>query len=96
MRLRYTNRANTDVKLALDWYEKQRMGLGFDFLDCLEKSILEIISYPEMHELSYGNFRRCIIKRFPFSIFYTIENEEIVIHSIFNNRQDPQKKPEVN
>ena len=36
MILRYTDRSKDDVDLAFAWYEKQRRGLGFEFLDCVE------------------------------------------------------------
>jgi plasmid stabilization system protein ParE len=92
--LRYTQRAKNDVEFAFEWYEKQRRGLGFEFLDCIEIAIKTILAYPEMHQLCYSNFRRCVIRRFPFSIFYTIiEDKEIIIHSVFDNRQDPMKQP---
>ncbi len=39
MKLRYTARAKDDIELALAWYERQRRGLGFEFLDCVEASI---------------------------------------------------------
>ena len=29
----------------------------------------------------------------PFSVFYTIESDEIVVHSVFDNRQHPEKRP---
>ena len=93
MRLRYTQRAKQDVAVAFEWYEKQRRGLGFEFLDCIEIAIKDILAFPEMYKLCYLNFRRCVIRRFPFSIFYTIEDKEIVVHSVFNNRQDPKKLP---
>ncbi len=93
MRLRYTRRAKHDVEFAFEWYEKQRRGLGFEFLDCIEIAIKGILTFPEMHQLCHSNFRRCVIRRFPFSIFYTIEDKEIVIHSVFDNRQDPKKRP---
>ncbi len=93
MNLKYTNRAEDDVELAFRWYEIQRRGLGFEFLDCIEAAISSIIRFPEMYERSYSNFRRCVIRRFPFSIFYSIENNLIVIHSVFDNRQDPDKRP---
>jgi hypothetical protein len=32
MRLRYTSRALNDLVIAFEWYEEQRRGLGFDFL----------------------------------------------------------------
>jgi len=93
MILSYTDRAKDDVELGFEWYEKQRRGLGFEFLDCIEMSVNNILKFPDLYAESYSNFRRCVIRRFPFSIFYTIEGEEIVIHSIFDNRQDPKKQP---
>ncbi len=93
MELRYTDRSKVDLKLAISWYERQRKGLGFDFLDCVEVALQNIIGNPEIYQIRYSNFRGCVIRRFPFSIFYTIETDEIIVHSIFDNRQDPQKRP---
>lgn len=93
MILRYTDRSKDDVDLAFAWYEKQRRGLGFEFLDCVEVSLNNILSFPEMYERIYSDYRRCVVRRFPFSVFYTIEGDEIVIHSVFDNRQDPKKRP---
>jgi plasmid stabilization system protein ParE len=93
MMLRYTDRSRDDLELAFAWYERQRRGLGFDFLDCVETAIRNIITYPEMYQIRYKVFRGCPIRRFPFSIFYTIEQNEIVVHSIFDNRQDPKRRP---
>ena len=93
MILRYTDRSKDDVELAFAWYEKQRRGLGFEFLDCVEVSLNNILSFPEMYAKIYSSFRRCVVRRFPFSVFYTIEGNEIVIHSVFDNKQDPKKRP---
>lgn len=93
MKLKYTARAALDVELAVAWYEKQRRGLGFEFLDCMEISIQNIIHSPEMYQICYSRFRRCLIRKFPFSVFYTIEQDSIIIHSVFDNRQDPVKRP---
>jgi len=93
MRLRYTDRSRDDVELAFAWYERQRRGLGFDFLDCLEASLKNIIDRPEMYQIRYRSFRGCQIRRFPFSVFYTIEDNDIIVHSVFDNRQDTKKRP---
>jgi toxin ParE1/3/4 len=50
MNLRYTSRAKNDVDLAFEWYELQRRGLGFEFLDCVEASINNIIYFPAINE----------------------------------------------
>ena len=49
MRLRYTDRSRDDVELAFAWYERQRRRLGFEFLDCVEVALQNIIEYPEMY-----------------------------------------------
>ncbi len=93
MKLRYTDRAKDDLELAFAWYERQRRGLGYDFLDCVEVALKSILGNPEMYQKRYSDFRGCVIRRFPFSIFYTIESDKIVVHSVFDNRQDPKKRP---
>lgn len=78
MILRYTDRSKANVDLTFEWYEKQRRGLGFEFLDCVEVSLKNILIFPEMYEQIYSGFRK---------------GDEIVIHSVFDNRQDPKKRP---
>ncbi len=38
MKLRYTDRAKDDIEIAILWYEKQRIELGFEFFDCIKES----------------------------------------------------------
>ncbi len=73
MKLKYTDRAKDDLELAFVWYERQRRGLGFEFLDCVEISVKLILENPEIYRTFYSEFKGCVIRRFPFSIFYTIE-----------------------
>ncbi len=94
MKLRYTDISKDDLEITFEWYEKQRRGLGFGFLDCIEEGLQNISSNPEAYQVRYSIFHGCVIRRFPFTIFYSIETDEIVIHSIFDNRQNPNKKPE--
>jgi plasmid stabilization system protein ParE len=56
MRLRYTDRAKDDLEAAFSWYERQRRGLGFDFLGCIEAALQNIIENPEMYQIRYSNF----------------------------------------
>lgn len=97
MQVFYTDRAKDDVGIAFDWYERQRRGLGFEFLDCVEAAVIAIRDTPELYQIRYANFRGCVIRRFPFSVYYTIEKldlgKTIVIHSVFDNRQNPARVP---
>jgi toxin ParE1/3/4 len=93
MKLRYTSRAGNDLIIAFEWYEKQRRGLGFEFLDCVEAVIETIQQMPQLYANHHNHFRRALIRRFPFSIFYTMEEKTLVVHAIFDNRQNPARLP---
>lgn len=58
MILSYTDRSKDDGDFAFKWYEMQRRGLGFDFLDCVEMSLSNILRFPKMYAIVYANFRR--------------------------------------
>lgn len=93
MKLHYTSRSRDDLGLAFEWYEEQRHGLGFEFLACVEATIEAILQMPRLYAKQHDNFRRALVRRFPFSIFYTIESKNIVVHAVFDNRQDPCRLP---
>ena len=88
MKLRYTSKARIDLDIAFTWYESQRYGLGFEFLDCVEAAITTIIQMPQLYAKHHNDFRRVLTRR-----FHTIEKKEIVVHAIFDNRQDPARLP---
>jgi len=46
-----------------------------------------------MSKVREGQGHEGRVWRFPISVFYSIEGHEIVVHSVFDNRQDPAKRP---
>ena len=58
MRLRYTSRAWNDLDIAFEWYEGQRRGLGFDFLDCVEAAIETIHQMPKLYAKHHATIGR--------------------------------------
>jgi len=89
----YKSRAKSEVKCAIEWYESQRRGLGFEFLTCLEDAIAKIQNHPFLYPERHKNLRRVLLRRFPYSVFYLFEDNKIYIFSVFDNRQHPKKLP---
>ena len=83
--------ADADIEDAYRWYEKQRDGLGADFLLCVEDGLARIQRNPEMYPIVYKNVYRTLIRRFPYGIFYLIEKNSIVVLSVFHGRRDPKR-----
>jgi hypothetical protein len=57
--------AEQDVSDAYDWYENRRLGLGEEFLSCLDACIQQICRIPELNAICFEDYRRAMIRRFP-------------------------------
>ena len=87
----YTEEAKHDVVSHYHWYEDREPGLGEDFLRCVEACVLGIQRNPRLYPIVVDEFRRALVRRFPFEIFYEPTEDSIVIYSVFHSSQDPQK-----
>jgi plasmid stabilization system protein ParE len=90
-RVIYTPEADTDVAESYDWYERREPGLGEDFLRCVEACVLGIQRHPRLYPVVVDEFRRALLRRFPFEVFYEPGDDHITIYSVFHCSQDPQK-----
>ena len=90
-RVIYTPEAEQDVAEAYNWYEAREPGLGEDFLRCVEVCMLTIQRHPELYPVAVDEFRRALVRRFPFEVFYESARDRITVYSVFHCSQDPQK-----
>jgi plasmid stabilization system protein ParE len=87
----FTPDAANDVSEAYDWHEEREPGLGEDFLRCVEACLLMALRHPFMFPVVEDGFRRALIRRFPFEIFYEPAGDGLVVYSVFHCSQDPLK-----
>ena len=82
--------AEAEVQSAFDWYEEQSDGLGFEFLRAIDACLSGVernpLAFTIMHE---PNVRRALVRRFPYALFYLVENEAIVVIAVFNVKRHP-------
>ena len=83
--------AKDDLDEAYNWYEFNEIGLDDRFLNCIQDGLSLIRQHPEIFPACASNFRRALISKFPFEIIYKNEGNRIVIYSVFNCSQNPQK-----
>ena len=84
--------ATIEIFEAYDWYEKQREGLGVEFLMELEIFYTTLQRNPDTYSYYQKPVRHGSLDRFPYSVVYETFDEVIVIYSVFMYRQDPDKK----
>ena len=80
-----------DVDEAYSWYEDRRPGLGEDFLSCVDACIQVIYRMPELYAKVHEEYRRALVRRFPYAIFYEYTGGKVFIYSIFHTSRDPKK-----
>lgn len=85
--------ARNDVAEAYLWYEEQSLGLGLDFLRCVEVALLSVQRTPLLYPVVHESYRRALVRRFPFAVFYEVEGDSgrCVVYSVFHCSQDPDK-----
>ena len=87
--LKFKPEVYNDIKVAYDWYESQRIGLGEDFLLTLEESYSKITRTPKVYQLIYKTVRRKLLRRFPYGVFFVLKDDEIIIIAIMHTRRKP-------
>ena len=80
--------AEADLQEARQWYEERRPGLGVEMVLAVRRAIVLLRNNPERHPIYYRDFRRVLLRRFPYKVFYRIETERIIVFRVLHNKQD--------
>ena len=86
-----TPEAEQDLAEAYGWYEDQRAGLGEEFLSCVDACLQAIQRAPRTWAIAHENYRRALVRRFPFVIFYEEAGDVVTVYCVFHSSQNPAK-----
>lgn len=81
--------AESDAMEAANWYNFKREGLGSEFLLALEAKLNAIKRNPVQFAKLYKDIRRALTDRFPYGIFFIIENDTVYVLAIVHTRRSP-------
>jgi len=83
--------AEQDLAEAYAWYEQRRTGLGEEFLGCVDACIEVLSRSPRIYAVIHENYRRALVRRFPYVIFYEYLDEVVTVYSVFHTAREPTK-----
>ena len=78
-----------DLVEGFAFYEKQSPGIGVRFLDSMFSDIDSLVHNAGIHSLHYERYHRRLASRFPFAIYYRIQEDTAVVFAVLDCRQDP-------
>ena len=89
MKLHILDAASRDLIEGYRFYQKQQTGLGEYFLDSLYSDIDSLQFHAGIHVLLFGLYHRTLSKRFPFAIYYRVNDQEVWIYAVLDCRRSP-------
>lgn len=90
--LKITNAAKSDIIHAMNWYNKEKINLGHEFLEEVNQNFQIIQKNPQAFPVKYIPYHEVPLKRFPYIITYVIQKQNIIIKSIMSGKQHPVRK----
>jgi toxin ParE1/3/4 len=88
--LRFLPEVEEDVISGYSWYEDKARGLGEEFLRIFYASANNLSRNPLLYQKVYGDFRRLLLRRFPYAIYFLIKENEIIVFGLFHCARNPR------
>ncbi len=79
-----------DVAHAAQWYDEEGgQGLGDRFVACFYAYLPEIERQGEMHRRVYKDFRRILLKPFPYALYHRHHSGQVVVSLVIHTARKP-------
>jgi len=85
----FRRQARREFDDAGDWYEKERIGLGLEFLAEIGQLLNRVVSAPNQFPIVHRDVRKAVARRFPYCIYFRVRNQRIVVLAVFHSARNP-------
>ena len=83
-------KARNEFDDAADWYRAEDPEVRDRFVAEVGKVLQGVTSHPLSYPVVFGsNVRRAIVEKFRYSVFYTVTDHKVIVHSIFHHSRNP-------
>jgi plasmid stabilization system protein ParE len=84
------HRAKRDIREARLWYRKISRDLGEAFLKSVDDAVSLSQRYPLAFRIVHRTFRRVLLQRFPYALFYQFGDDRIIVVAVLHQARDPE------
>ena len=89
MTLKISQLAFLEIEDAKEYYNLQKPTLGDTFKNDVKRSLESIKEFPNLYPNITNDLKRTLLHRFPYSIFYAVTNNTILILSVAHQHRKP-------
>jgi len=90
MKVTVLESARRSIVDGYHFYENREAGLGPYFLDSILSDLRSLQVLAGRHEIFVDDYYRLISKKFPFAIYYKVENNVGIVYAVLDCRRDPE------
>jgi len=90
MNSQFLPEADEEFREAVRYYENQAPGVGLRFVAEVRRGVTLITENPFAAAAVGSGIRRKVLKHFPYSLFYAVESELVVIVAVGHHKRRPR------
>mgnify|MGYP003394498426 CR=1 FL=1 len=81
--------AEQELLETQDWYESKALGLGFEFTRAADAAVASALRTPFGHLRIEEDFRRVLFRKYPYTLIYLQNPNELLVVSFFHQHRQP-------
>ena len=87
-------KAQEEYESSVNWYNERSWPAADQFIESVDHALQLICEHPDRWRNEYKKYYELGVKKYPYSIVYTIdrESELVIVSSIYHHRRNPKKK----
>lgn len=89
MRVEVLEPAEAEFREAVEYYNQQAEGLGYEFAAEVRRTLSRIVRFPDDWAALSPRTRRCRTNRFPYGIVYQLRVDTILVVAVMHMRRHP-------
>lgn len=90
IKIRFLTIAEMEVDEAVSWYQEQSEDESLTFLDEIDHAIRIVKAFPLIAAQIEPDIHSFSLRRFPYSLIYGVDDEELVVIAIAHHRREPR------
>jgi len=86
--------AQEEYESSISWYLERSVVVAEQFIDAVDHTLSLICEHPYRWRNEYANFYEITIRKYPYSIIYTINDTKglILVAAIHHHNRNPNRK----
>jgi len=86
--------AQEEYESSISWYGERSWAAAGQFAEAIDHALELICEHPFRWRNEYRNYYEIGVKKFPFSIIYTVDEDQeiVIISAVYHHSRNPKKK----